>query len=288
MGGQTGAEHRAGARRAGRAREVRRRDDRRQAPRPSTRPRTASCSARRWTRIGLETPQVHASPTPCDEALAGARARRPAGDHPARPSPWAAPAAASPTTARSSREIVERGLDASPTTEVLIEESVLGWKEFEMEVVRDKADNCIIVCSIENVDPMGVHTGDSHHRRAGADADRQGIPDHAQRLDRGAARDRRGDRRLQRAVRRQPGRRPAGRHRDEPARVALLGAGLEGHRLPDRQGRRQAGRRLHAGRARQRHHRRRHAGLLRADHRLRRHQDPALRLREVPRRRAAR
>ena len=59
------------------------------------------------------------------------------------------------------KEIVERGLDLSPTTEVLIEESVLGWKEYEMEVVRDRADNCIIVCSIENVDPMGVHTGDS-------------------------------------------------------------------------------------------------------------------------------
>ena len=58
-------------------------------------------------------------------------------------------------------DIVERGLDASPTNEVLIEESVLGWKEYEMEVVRDRADNCIIVCSIENVDPMGVHTGDS-------------------------------------------------------------------------------------------------------------------------------
>ena len=57
--------------------------------------------------------------------------------------------------------IVARGLDASPTHEVLIEESVLGWKEFEMEVVRDRADNCIIVCSIENLDPMGVHTGDS-------------------------------------------------------------------------------------------------------------------------------
>jgi len=57
--------------------------------------------------------------------------------------------------------IVQSGLDASPTTEVLIEESVLGWKEYEMEVVRDKADNCIIVCSIENIDPMGVHTGDS-------------------------------------------------------------------------------------------------------------------------------
>ena len=57
--------------------------------------------------------------------------------------------------------IVARGLDASPTSEVLLEESVIGWKEFEMEVVRDSRDNCIIVCSIENFDPMGVHTGDS-------------------------------------------------------------------------------------------------------------------------------
>src|ERR1044071_3948688 len=57
--------------------------------------------------------------------------------------------------------IVESGVDASPTNEVLVEESVLGWKEYEMEVVRDKKDNCIIVCSIENIDPMGVHTGDS-------------------------------------------------------------------------------------------------------------------------------
>jgi len=58
-------------------------------------------------------------------------------------------------------EICEMGLDLSPTNELLIEESVLGWKEFEMEVVRDKHDNCIIICSIENLDPMGVHTGDS-------------------------------------------------------------------------------------------------------------------------------
>ena len=57
--------------------------------------------------------------------------------------------------------ICKRGLEASPTTELLIEESLIGWKEFEMEVVRDKNDNCIIVCSIENLDPMGVHTGDS-------------------------------------------------------------------------------------------------------------------------------
>jgi len=59
------------------------------------------------------------------------------------------------------KEIVQGGLDASPISEILIEESLLGWKEFEMEVIRDRADNCIIVCSIENLDPMGVHTGDS-------------------------------------------------------------------------------------------------------------------------------
>ena len=58
-------------------------------------------------------------------------------------------------------EICERGLDLSPTNELLIEESILGWKEYEMEVVRDHKDNCIIICSIENLDPMGVHTGDS-------------------------------------------------------------------------------------------------------------------------------
>jgi carbamoyl-phosphate synthase large subunit len=58
-------------------------------------------------------------------------------------------------------EICKRGIDLSPTNELLIEESLIGWKEFEMEVVRDKADNCIIVCSIENLDPMGIHTGDS-------------------------------------------------------------------------------------------------------------------------------
>ena len=58
-------------------------------------------------------------------------------------------------------EICKRGLDLSPTRELLIEESLIGWKEFEMEVVRDKVDNCIIVCSIENLDPMGIHTGDS-------------------------------------------------------------------------------------------------------------------------------
>ena len=58
-------------------------------------------------------------------------------------------------------ELCQRGLSASPTNQILIEKSVAGWKEFEMEVVRDYKDNCIIICSIENVDPMGIHTGDS-------------------------------------------------------------------------------------------------------------------------------
>ena len=213
------------------------------------------------------------------------RARRPARDHPPR---------LHPRRHRRRHRLQPRGLRAhlqdrprrlARSARSSSTRALLGWKEFEMEVVRDKADNCIIVCSIENIDPMGVHTGDSHHRRPGADADRQGIPDDAQRLDRGAARDRRRDRRLQRPVRRPARDRPPRRHRDEPARLPLLGARLQGHRLPDRQDRRQARRRLHARRARQRHH----PGdprLLRADHRLRRHQDPPLRLREVPRRRA--
>ena len=202
------------------------------------------------------------------------------------PSRSAAPAAASPTTRKNSSTSCEAGLDASPTNEVLIEESVLGWKEFEMEVVRDNADNAIIICSIENVDPMGVHTGDSI-----TVAPALTLTDKEYQRMRTAsiavlARDRRRDRRIERAVRGEPGRRPHGHHRDEPARVALLGAGVEGHRLSDRQGRGQARRRLHARRTPERHHAG-DAGLVRADHRLRRHQDPALRLREIPRRRTA-
>lgn len=58
-------------------------------------------------------------------------------------------------------EMAKRGLDLSPVSEILVEESLLGWKEFEMEVMRDCRDNCVIICSIENFDPMGIHTGDS-------------------------------------------------------------------------------------------------------------------------------
>ena len=155
-----------------------------------------------------------------------------------------------------------------------------------MEVVRDKADNCIIVCSIENVDPMGVHTGDSITVAPAltlTDKEYQIMRDASIAVLREIGVETGGSN-VQFAI--NPDDRPHGRHRDEPARVALLGARLEGDRLPDRQGRGRARRRLHPRRDRQRHHRRRDAGLVRADDRLRRHQDPALRLREVPRRRA--
>ena len=167
-------------------------------------------------------------------------------------------------------------------SELLIEESVIGWKEFEMEVVRDRKDNCIIICSIENLDPMGVHTGDSitvAPAQTLTDKEYQIMRDASIAVLREIGVDTGGSN-VQFAI--NPARRAHGGHRDESARVALLGAGLQGHRLPDRQGRGQAGGGLHAGRAAQRHHRRRHAGLVRADHRLRGHQDSAFRLREIP------
>jgi len=110
-------------------------------------------------KIGLESPRSHIAHT-MDEAL---EALKDIGlPSIIRPSYTLAGTGGGIAYTKSEfLEIVENGLDASPTTEVLIEESVLGWKEYEMEVVRDKADNCIIICSIENIDPMGIHTGDS-------------------------------------------------------------------------------------------------------------------------------
>ena len=87
---------------------------------------------------------------------------------------------------RSTSRSAARGLSLSMVNEILVEESILGWKEYELEVMRDRADNVVIICSIENVDPMGVHTGDSHHRRAGPDAHRPRVPADARRLDRGS------------------------------------------------------------------------------------------------------
>ncbi|MGD8326382.1 MAG: carbamoyl phosphate synthase large subunit, partial [Sphingomonadales bacterium] len=110
-------------------------------------------------KIGLESPRSHIAHT-MEEALSGLeQIGLPAIIRPSYT--LAGTGGGIAYTKAEFLEIVENGLDASPTTEVLIEESVLGWKEYEMEVVRDKADNCIIICSIENIDPMGIHTGDS-------------------------------------------------------------------------------------------------------------------------------
>ena len=119
------------------------------------------------------------------------------------------------------------------------------------------------------------------HGGPGPDAVRRRVPAHARRRLRLHPPGRRGDRRLQRAVRPRPRQRRHGRHRDEPPGQPVLGAGLEGHRVPDRQDRRPPGRRLHARRDPQRHHPQ-DAGQLRADHRLRGHQGAALGVREVP------
>ena len=194
----------APSRRAG---EIRRRDDRRQRRGDrqgrGARPVQGGHGADRPGSAPRRRPST-ASTRP------GGRCRRsacPAWSGPA--SPWAAPARASPTTATSSTGWCSRGLDLSPIHQVLLEESVLGWKEFEMEVMRDKDDNCVIICSIENFDPMGVHTGDSITVAPAQTLDRQGIPADARRLDRRDARDRRRDGRLEHPVRRRPAR-PAG------------------------------------------------------------------------------
>ncbi len=185
------------------------------------------------------------------------------------------------TTPEEFQMIVEGGLAASPTHELLIEESIAGWKEFELEVMRDGKDNVVIVCSIENFDPMGVHTGDSitvAPAQTLTDKEYQLMRNAAIRIIREIGVDTGGSN-IQFGVASRD--RAARHHRDEPARVAELGAREQGDRLPDREDRRQARRRLHARRDPERHHPR-DAGLLRADHRLRRHQDPALHLREVP------
>ena len=158
---------------------------------------------------------------------------------------------------------------------------MIGWKEFELEVMRDVADNFVVICSIENIDPMGVHTGDSITVAPAltlTDKEYQRMRDAARRIIRRVGVETGGSN-IQFAD--QPGQRPDDRHRDEPARVALVGAGVEGDRVPDREDRREARARLSPRRDPERHHAP-HAGLLRADHRLRRRQDPALELREVP------
>ena len=128
------------------------------------------------------------------------------------------------------RELAGRGLSLSPVHEILIEESVIGWKEFELEVMRDVADNFVVICSIENIDPMGVHTGDSITVAPAltlTDKEYQRMRDTARRIIRRVGVETGG---IEHPVRDQSRRRPDGRHRDEPARLAVVGAGVEGDR----------------------------------------------------------
>ncbi len=141
--------------------------------------------------------------------------------------------------------IAARGLDLSPVHEVLIEESLVGWKEFEMEVMRDRMDNCVVVCSIENFDPMGVHTGDSI-----TVAPVQTLTDKEYQMMRDAAfaviREigvETGGSNIQFAV--NPDERPHGRDRDESARLAFQCAGIEGHGVSDCENRGKTRGRLH-------------------------------------------
>ena len=112
-------------------------------------------------------------------------------------------------TAEALERLAGGGLAASPVHEVLIEESVLGWKEYELELMRDRNDNVVVVCSIENIDPMGVHTGDSVTVAPAMTLTDREYQRHARPRHRGAARGRGRHRRLQHPVRGAPGR-PAG------------------------------------------------------------------------------
>ena len=128
-------------------------------------------------------------------------------------------------------EVARKGLDTSPVGEILVEESVYGWKEFELEVMRDRNDNAVIVCSIENLDPMGVHTGDSITVAPDPDAVRSRVPGNARRRHQGPAGDRGRDRRLQCPVCGRSGHRSTPRDRDEPAGLTFVGPGFEGNRV---------------------------------------------------------
>ncbi len=182
------------------------------------------------------------------------------------------------------RRIAGAGLDASPTREVLLEESILGWKEFELELMRDRHDNVVVVCSIENIDPMGVHTGDSVTVAPAmtlTDREYQRMRDTAIAIMRAVGVDT-GGCNIQFAVEPRTGRMVVIEMNPRVSRSSR--AGLQGHRLPHREDRRAAGHRLHAGRDPERHHRP-DAGLLRARAGLRGGQGAAVRVREVPRRR---
>jgi carbamoyl-phosphate synthase large subunit len=172
------------------------------------------------------------------------------------------------------RAIVEGGLDASPVTQVLVEESVLGWKEFELEVMRDRADNGVIICSIENIDPMGVHTGDSITVAPAmtlTDREYQRMRDMGLAVLRAVGVETGGSN-VQFGVNPRDGRIVV---IEMNPREPLFGPGLESHRLPNCQDRREVGGWLYARRIAQRYYPR-NPGLVRTNPRLCSGEDPAL------------
>ncbi len=179
-------------------------------------------------------------------------------------------------------DILARGLDLSPVHEVLIEESVLGWKEFELEVMRDLADNVIIICSIENFDPMGVHTGDSitvAPAQTLTDREYQAMRDAAILIIREIGVETGGSN-IQFAIHPTTGRMVVIEMNPRVSRSSALASKATG--FPDRQDRRPPGRGLHARRDPQRHHAQ-DAVLLRAHARLRGGKDPQVAVREISR-----
>ena len=178
------------------------------------------------------------------------------------------------------KEVVQAGLSISPVHEVLIEESVLGWKEFELEVMRDHKDNVVIICSIENFDPMGIHTGDSitvAPAQTLTDKEYQIMRDAALRVIREIGVDTGGSN-IQFAVNPKNGRMVVIEMNPRVSRSSALASKATG--FPDCENRRQIGRGFHPRRDPQRHHAR-NAGLFRTDHRLRGRENSALYLREV-------
>ena len=177
--------------------------------------------------------------------------------------------------------LARRSLEASPVSEVLVEESIAGWKEFELEVMRDHADNAVIVCSIENVDPMGVHTGDSvtvAPQQTLTDREYQAMRDDAIACLRAIGVETGGSN-VQFAVDPQTGRQVLIEMNPRVSRSSALASKATGFPIAKIAALLAVGYRT--GRDPQRHHGR-NARVLRADARLRRGEDPAVRLREVP------
>ena len=168
LGRPDGAEPRARAGRARRAREVRRRAHRRERRRPSARPRIAQLFKDAMEKIGLRCPQAPSWRAPLEEAYAAVEDIGLPGDPAALASRWAARAAASPTTKTEFDAAIRWAFQQSPTHECLVEESVLGWKEYELEVIRDRADNFIVICTHRELRSDGRAHGRLDHGRARA------------------------------------------------------------------------------------------------------------------------